>query len=385
MLSKTGGGGGGGGGQHITPIKLGVKFEPATIVLIYRDESALRMRRIPARNVDILTDVAAYALRFKSDAKYKRHFAKISNRKLEKLVFVLQDHMKGYTLAESVQRAKQKYDQHHHHHQHQQQQQHNQQHDESNADLDESSAAAINDIILGSIKPAHLSAKKKANNEEREGHEEDEDEDEDEDDDDDDDDDADVKKMEKKLEKLIGKSEIDNDFKDTDTEANDSDEEAAAKEKEKMNKKKSDALALLSNQMRSLKSAIYEEEDDNDDEEEDQGEEEDEQEEEDIEEQLPTERDDEDESESQSERRGLPMMKTTKPQLSTKTTKKKSNNKKSSSNEDERIETADAGADSDSSFWTNLCVLELLANVNFEKRNKNIYNKKSKMTYVHEP
>jgi hypothetical protein len=59
--------------------------------------------------MDILTDIRLYTKSFKKDEKNKVYFEKISENRLEKLFFILQDNMKGYTLKESLQRAK-KYD-----------------------------------------------------------------------------------------------------------------------------------------------------------------------------------------------------------------------------------------------------------------------------------
>ena len=90
----------------LTPIKLGVRFEPPAIVLIYREKSKLRSRRIPAKDVDILTNVTLFAEKFKENPKNKRYFEKIAINKIERIVFLLQDNMKGYTLKESLQRAR---------------------------------------------------------------------------------------------------------------------------------------------------------------------------------------------------------------------------------------------------------------------------------------
>ena len=95
--------------NSITPIKLGVKFDPPSVVLYYRDKSKLRSRQVPCRDVDILTDVTLYVDKFKVNPKNKTYFEKVSNKRIEKIVFILQDNMKGYTLKESLQRAK-KYD-----------------------------------------------------------------------------------------------------------------------------------------------------------------------------------------------------------------------------------------------------------------------------------
>jgi hypothetical protein len=94
---------------NITPIKLGVKFKPAAIILIYNDKSKLRKRVIPAKEFDLLTDIRLYVENFKLEPKNRKYFEKIPHLKLEKIFFILQDNMKGYTLKESAERAK-KYD-----------------------------------------------------------------------------------------------------------------------------------------------------------------------------------------------------------------------------------------------------------------------------------
>jgi hypothetical protein len=91
---------------NITPIKLGVKFKPPAIILIYNDKSKLRKRVIPAKEFDLLTDIRLYVENFKLDVKYRKYFEKIPHLKLEKIFFILQDNMKGYTLKESAERAK---------------------------------------------------------------------------------------------------------------------------------------------------------------------------------------------------------------------------------------------------------------------------------------
>jgi centrosomal protein CEP19 len=95
--------------NSVTPIKLGVKFDPPSVLLYYRDKSKLRSRQVPCRDVDILTDITLYVEKFKVNPKNKSYFEKVSNKRIEKIVFILQDNMKGYTLKESLQRAK-KYD-----------------------------------------------------------------------------------------------------------------------------------------------------------------------------------------------------------------------------------------------------------------------------------
>lgn len=93
----------------LTPIKLGVRFEPPAIILVYRERGKLRRRVIPTKNIDILTEVHVYAENFKKESKYRKYFDRVSVQKIEKIVFILQDNMKGYNLSESLERAK-KYD-----------------------------------------------------------------------------------------------------------------------------------------------------------------------------------------------------------------------------------------------------------------------------------
>ena len=71
--------------NSITPIKLGVKFDPPSVVLYYRDKSKLRSRQVPCRDVDILTDVTLYVDKFKVNPKNKTYFEKVSNKRIENI------------------------------------------------------------------------------------------------------------------------------------------------------------------------------------------------------------------------------------------------------------------------------------------------------------
>jgi len=98
--------------NSLVPIKLGIKFNPPSLILVYRDRSKLRNRQIPVKNLDILTDVHTYSENFKLDQKYRKYFDKIPTNRLAKLIFMIQDNMKGYNLNESLERAK-KFDDNH--------------------------------------------------------------------------------------------------------------------------------------------------------------------------------------------------------------------------------------------------------------------------------
>ena len=92
----------------IKPLKLGVKFNPAAIVLVYKDAKSnkLRSRSIPAKNIDILTDLKVFSKTFRMNEKHKKYFENINEKKFEKILFILQDHLKGYSLKESIERIK---------------------------------------------------------------------------------------------------------------------------------------------------------------------------------------------------------------------------------------------------------------------------------------
>jgi centrosomal protein CEP19 len=94
--------------SNLKPLKLGVRFNPSAIILVYRDEKSkkLRERVIPARNIDILTDIKVFSKTFRMNEKNKKYFENISEKKLEKILFILQDHLKGYSLKESIDRVK---------------------------------------------------------------------------------------------------------------------------------------------------------------------------------------------------------------------------------------------------------------------------------------
>ena len=94
----------------IKPLKLGVRFDPAAIVLIYKDESSkkLHSRVFPAKDIDILTDLKVYSKTFCMIDKHKKYFEHINEKKLENVLFILQDHLKGYSLKESIARVKEK-------------------------------------------------------------------------------------------------------------------------------------------------------------------------------------------------------------------------------------------------------------------------------------
>jgi hypothetical protein len=91
----------------IVPMKIGIRFDPSAVILFYKINSKKRKRIIPTRsNLDILTNVSLYVENLKKNPNYIKYFERVSHNTLEKMIFILQDHMKGYNLNESLNRAK---------------------------------------------------------------------------------------------------------------------------------------------------------------------------------------------------------------------------------------------------------------------------------------
>ncbi|CAN9500656.1 unnamed protein product [Ophioblennius macclurei] len=84
--------------------RCGVQFSPPSIVLIYErsDMEKLRKRIIPVRNFSQYSDYSAAAERLKNHPRHKDYLEGVSQNQLEKLHIILQDHLKGLSLKESL-------------------------------------------------------------------------------------------------------------------------------------------------------------------------------------------------------------------------------------------------------------------------------------------
>lgn len=92
---------------NILPIKLGIRFDPPSLILLYKDVQTQKTRKrlMPMKDIDILTNINDLAKKLKEQDKYKFYLNKINDRRIEKCLFILQDHLKGYKLEESLERA----------------------------------------------------------------------------------------------------------------------------------------------------------------------------------------------------------------------------------------------------------------------------------------
>ncbi|XP_060940526.1 centrosomal protein of 19 kDa-like [Limanda limanda] len=78
----------------------GVKFSPASIVLIYQNKKIRRI--IPLRNFSKYSDYSLAAERLKNNPQHRGYLEAVSQSQLEKLHIILQDHMQGYSLQHSL-------------------------------------------------------------------------------------------------------------------------------------------------------------------------------------------------------------------------------------------------------------------------------------------
>ncbi|NWS20735.1 CEP19 protein, partial [Pachyramphus minor] len=96
-------------GMTFTAQKCGVCFEPPSIVLIYRDHSQDKTRRriMPVRNFSRFSDCSIAAEQLKNNPRHKAYLEGVSLRQLRKLHSLLRGHLRGESLAESLERFQQ--------------------------------------------------------------------------------------------------------------------------------------------------------------------------------------------------------------------------------------------------------------------------------------
>ncbi|XP_034437868.1 centrosomal protein of 19 kDa [Hippoglossus hippoglossus] len=84
--------------------QCGVKFSPASVVLIYQhtETKKIRKRIIPLRNFSQYSDCSLAAERLKNNLRHRDYLEAVSQGQLEKLHIILRDHMQGYSLEHSL-------------------------------------------------------------------------------------------------------------------------------------------------------------------------------------------------------------------------------------------------------------------------------------------
>lgn len=98
--------------DHLTALKLGLVFNPPTLVLVYEQDHVLtskprrqkRKRSMPVRDLTKQSDCGQAAQRLKK--RHEKYLSTVPNIRLEKLVRMLQLAMTGLSMDEAVKKAK---------------------------------------------------------------------------------------------------------------------------------------------------------------------------------------------------------------------------------------------------------------------------------------
>ncbi|XP_015726609.1 centrosomal protein of 19 kDa [Coturnix japonica] len=85
-----------------TALQCGVRFQPPSVILIYRDNDKTRRRIIPVRNFSQSSDCGVAAEQLKNNPRHKAYLEGVSLCQLKKLHVLLRGHLRGESLAESL-------------------------------------------------------------------------------------------------------------------------------------------------------------------------------------------------------------------------------------------------------------------------------------------
>lgn len=87
--------------------KCGIRFKPPSIILIYeeKDKEKTRQRIMPVRNFSMFSDCSIAAEQLKNNPRHKAYLEGVSLRQLEKLHSLLKGHLRGESLAESLEKV----------------------------------------------------------------------------------------------------------------------------------------------------------------------------------------------------------------------------------------------------------------------------------------
>ncbi|KAM6326206.1 centrosomal protein of 19 kDa [Podargus strigoides] len=89
--------------------KCGVRFQPPSIVLIYKEDGQdkTRQRIMPVRNFSKFSDCSLAAEQLKNNLRHKAYLKGVSLHQLQKLYRLLKGHLGGESLAESLEKFRQ--------------------------------------------------------------------------------------------------------------------------------------------------------------------------------------------------------------------------------------------------------------------------------------
>ncbi|NXN94971.1 CEP19 protein, partial [Rhinopomastus cyanomelas] len=98
-----------GAGMSYTAKKCGVCFQPPSIVLIYKEDSQdkTRQRIMPVRSFAKFSDCSIAAEQLKNNPRHKAYLEGVPLHQLVKLYILLKGHLRGESLAESLEKYQQ--------------------------------------------------------------------------------------------------------------------------------------------------------------------------------------------------------------------------------------------------------------------------------------
>ncbi|XP_019398526.1 PREDICTED: centrosomal protein of 19 kDa [Crocodylus porosus] len=87
--------------------KCGIHFQPPSIILIYEDQNQEKTRKriMPIRNFSKFSDCSRAAEQLKNNPRHKAYLESVSLRQLQKLYSLLKGHLKGQSLAQSLEQV----------------------------------------------------------------------------------------------------------------------------------------------------------------------------------------------------------------------------------------------------------------------------------------
>ncbi|XP_072201011.1 centrosomal protein of 19 kDa [Excalfactoria chinensis] len=87
--------------------KCGIRFQPPSVILIYKEKDKTRRRVMPVRNFSQFSDCAMAAEQLKNNPRHKAYLEGVPLRQLRKLHGLLRAHLRGQSLAESLEEMEQ--------------------------------------------------------------------------------------------------------------------------------------------------------------------------------------------------------------------------------------------------------------------------------------
>lgn len=85
-------------------IKCGVRFEPPTLVLCYRESEKIRRRSMPLRNFNKHSGIEHITEDLRSNPRHSKFVRLLSAAQLERLLTIIKDKLNGLSLEASIAR-----------------------------------------------------------------------------------------------------------------------------------------------------------------------------------------------------------------------------------------------------------------------------------------